>query len=730
MIVYTQAMQGIQMSYLKDFQTQISNHDYPACLRLWEEYCSSDEIDPQELALILRAMKESNMNEAFGRHVEKILPLWSQLSDSPFKHEAIKLIFDLQTTNSAHLADFALDYLKDKYPNDKTFNEKIRLVGLRTRDNFQGALSSYELLTHMAKGKFVFHTGGWGVGEILDVSFIREQLSLEFDFVAGKKDLSFANAFKTLIPIPDNHFLAMRFGRADDLEKKAKEDPTSVMHMLLRDLGPKTAAEIKDELCELVIPADEWQRWWQLARTKLKKDTLVESPEDPKEPFRLRNQQVSHEERLTHSLENKPDAETLIQMVYSFLKDFPEILKNEEFKMKLASKIQETLSYSEIIPAQELQIHFFLQDLHGARDYPNAGELIKKISSIEEIIKKIDILAFKKRCLVEARKHRKDWKDIFLRLFLTLGPAPLRDYIFSELIEEGSDQEIKTELEKLCNSPSRNPDAFLWYFNKVASKAEVPFSDEKGQARFFEAFLILLSHLEQIPEERNTVKKMHSILSSGRYAIVRQIMAAATGEEVKEFLLLATKCHSLGDHDIKIFHSLAEVAHPNLVKGRKKQEKTADADTLWTTQEGYIKLQARIQQIGTVETIENAKEIEVARSHGDLRENQEFKAALQKRGRLQEELKRLSDQLNRSRILTPADVTTDKVDIGTVVECTNKKGEKIVYTILGPLDADPDRFIISFQSKLAQEMKGLKVGEKFKFQGEEYTVQSIRSYFE
>ena len=99
--------------------------------------------------------------------------------------------------------------------------------GVGGKEQLQGALSHYELLSHMAKGNFVFHTGGWGVGEIMDVSMIRQQLSVEFEYVPGKKDISFANAFNTLIPIPDDHFLALRFGNPDLLEKNAKENPAS-----------------------------------------------------------------------------------------------------------------------------------------------------------------------------------------------------------------------------------------------------------------------------------------------------------------------------------------------------------------------------------------------------------------------------------------------------------------------------------------------------------------------
>jgi transcription elongation factor GreA-like protein/transcription elongation GreA/GreB family factor len=725
-----QPQQGTSMSYLKDFQTHIANHDYPSFLKLWEEYCSGDEVEAEELCEILRAVKSSDIVEPVGRHVDRILPLWQKLPEDALSHEAIKLIFDIETSNSESLAELAYSYLKNRYGDQEFFNDKIRLIGLRGKEKFKGTISNYELLTHMEKGKYVFHTGGWGVGEIVDVSRVREQLTLEFDYVPGKKELSFATAFKTLIPIPDDHFLALRFGSPDLLEKKAKEQPVEVIRMLLRDMGPKTAADIKDELCDLVIPASEWTRWWQTARAKVKKDTMIQTPEEIRDPFRILKKEITHEERLHQVLENKPDANTLIQMVYTFLRDFPETLKNIEFKATLIGKLNEMLSFKEISTPQELQIHFFLQDLNNIKDYPIIGEIIKRFETIEHIINHIEVLSFKKRVLVESRKHRPDWKENFLTLLFKVDQAPLRDYILSELTAAKADAELKQKFQDLYTHPGRHPEAFMWYFQKVQSQNTIPFSDKQGKTRFFEGLLILLSNVENDPEQRELVKKIHALLSNGRFAIVRQMMQESTLEDVKEFLLLASKSHSLSDHDQKIFHSLAEVVHPSLVKARKKQETSAAQETqiIWTTAEGYQKLQQRIQQIATVETVENAKEIEIARAHGDLRENAEFKAALEKRDRLQSELKLLSDQLNKARVITKDDISTDEVGIGVIVECTNTKGEKVSYTLLGPWDADTDKNILTFQSKLAQTMNGKSVGDKFVVQNEELTIAAIRSY--
>ena len=320
---------------------------------------------------------------------------------------------------------------------------------------------------------------------------------------------------------------------------------------------------------------------------------------------------------------------------------------------------------------------------------------------------------------------RKDWQDIFLSLFLTIEPNSLRDYLLTELNSSETETQLKRKLEELIDRPFEHPEVFLWYFQKIAAPCALPYANDAGRTRFFESFLVLLSHVERDEAKKDLIKKIHTLLSAGRYAIVRQIMQVSSIEEVQEFLPLATKCHSLSDHDIKILYSLAEVVHPSLGK-IKKQE--GDAGIIWTSQEGYQKLQQRIQQIATIETVQNAREIEVARSHGDLRENQEFKSALEKRDRLQSEVKFLSEQLNASRVITKSDVSLENVGVGNVVECKNGEGKKVIYTLLGPFDADPENHILSFQSKLAQTMTGLTIGDKFKFQEDEFTIIGIRSF--
>ncbi|MBN1914924.1 MAG: GreA/GreB family elongation factor [Parachlamydiales bacterium] len=714
------------MTYLKEFIKKIAAGNYHEFLKIWEEYCYSDQPDSEELRQILLEIKNSSLAELFGNHVEKGLILWEKLSPSPTKDRVLALIFDLQTTNSENLAQIAHQYLQEKYPQDPLFDTKLRIVGLRTKDHFQGALSHFELLSHIQKGKYVFHKAGWGAGEILDFSLIREDISLEFEYVIGTKTLSFENAMKTLIPLEETHFLAQRFGNPDLLEKKAKEDPLQVIYMLLKDLGPKNTQEIKEELCDLVIPESEWNKWWQNARTKIKKDTKIHTPKKSFEKFSLSEKEISHEELFYQELDAKPNIDTTIQMVYSFLKDFPRSLKNNEFTATLVRKIETILKNETLLNHQKIQLYFFLHAI-CKRDLTLAINLIKETKSLVELINSVAIVALQKEILLLIQQNLPDYSTVFLSLLFIVDSNIIRDFLFKELFSLHR-EEMTQKLKELLSSNTRYPEAFMWYFQKALDKknSDLPFSDAKGQLRLFESFLTLLAYLSQKNDRLDLAKKMVHIVTTNRFSLIRKILEKTSLEEAKEFLLLISKCRLFSQHDMKIFSSLAKVVHPSLARGQKT-EKTIDV--VWATPKSYQKIQEKIKHLATVEMIHNAHEIEEARSHGDLRENAEYKAALEKKQQIQGELKILSDQFNQARIITKDLVNTSSVDIGTKVVCQSN-GTEIVFTLLGPWDADPEKQILSLSSKLAQAMLHKKIGEIFHFQDKTYKIIAIDNALE
>lgn len=719
------------MSYLKEFLTQIHNRDTNKFLELWEEYCTSDSVDADEFMQLLKAIQGTEMAKPFGQLVETAIPLWQIIQDEKQSYEVLRLLIDLQTTNSPSLAKLTLETLQKIHGQDPKFNERLKLIGLRNFDQFQGALSKYDLVAHMAKGNAVFHTGGWGAGEIIEVSFVREHLLIEFENVNGRKDLSFTNAFKTLMPLPSSHFLARRFINPDALEKDGKENPIELVKLLLRDLGPKTAGEIKDMLCELVIPEKEWTKWWQATRAKMKKDPMIESPESLKDSFILRKAEVSPEERLRHEIAGKTVPNDIIQITYNFVRDTPSLTKNKEIKEMLQDKLVGLLNDSSLSRSQTLQLYILLEQFFNYKSKDlRLADYIQQLSNIEDAVHEIEIIAFKKRALVAIKESRPDWVDLFMKFLLTIPQSQIRDYLLKELNQGTTRQLLEKQLQQLLDQPSSYPDMFVWYFQKLMNEDEegIPYETTEGKCRFFESFLILLNDLDSISSYKDLHKKMYNMLLAKRYELVRRLLQYANLEVAKEFLLLASKCRSLSDHDVKILRSLTEVVHPSLGQPKHKGAHYQDSNIIWTTEEGYLRTQDRIRQIGTVEMIENAREIETARAYGDLRENSEFKFAQERRARLQSELKTLSEQLNRARIITKDDIHFEEVSVGSIVEIADEKGNRLRYSILGPWDANPDDNILSFSSKFAQAMLGKKAGENFSFKDEEFQIIGISNY--
>jgi transcription elongation GreA/GreB family factor len=113
----------------------------------------------------------------------------------------------------------------------------------------------------------------------------------------------------------------------------------------------------------------------------------------------------------------------------------------------------------------------------------------------------------------------------------------------------------------------------------------------------------------------------------------------------------------------------------------------------------------------------NSKEIAIARSYGDLRENHEYKAAKEMQKLLMRRKAELESQLVRARGSDFANPRTDVVNMGTIVRSTDlatQQPEK--FTILGAWDSDPDKGIVSYLSPVAQSLLNKKVGEEVEFE--------------
>ena len=109
----------------------------------------------------------------------------------------------------------------------------------------------------------------------------------------------------------------------------------------------------------------------------------------------------------------------------------------------------------------------------------------------------------------------------------------------------------------------------------------------------------------------------------------------------------------------------------------------------------------------------NSKEIALARSYGDLRENHEYKAAKEMQKLLMRRKGELEVQLVRARGTDFASPRTDVVSIGTRVNATDlATNQEEHFTVLGAWDSDPEKGVVSYLSPIAQSLLNRKVGDE------------------
>ncbi len=127
---------------------------------------------------------------------------------------------------------------------------------------------------------------------------------------------------------------------------------------------------------------------------------------------------------------------------------------------------------------------------------------------------------------------------------------------------------------------------------------------------------------------------------------------------------------------------------------------------------GNQKLREELEQLERVERHVVVKAIEVAREHGDLKENAEYHAAKERQGMIEGRIKELKDKLGRAEIIDCRAVKTERVVFGTVVTLMDMDtDEEITYQLLGPEESDVKKGSISVLSPLGRSMLGKEPGD-------------------
>jgi transcription elongation factor GreA len=126
---------------------------------------------------------------------------------------------------------------------------------------------------------------------------------------------------------------------------------------------------------------------------------------------------------------------------------------------------------------------------------------------------------------------------------------------------------------------------------------------------------------------------------------------------------------------------------------------------------GYAALTDELKHRQAVDRPRIIEHIAEARSHGDLSENAEYHAAKEEQSHNEGRIAELEDKLARADVIDISKLSGETIKFGATVTLVDEDTEKkVVYQIVGEVEADIKKGKISIASPLARALIGKKKG--------------------
>jgi transcription elongation GreA/GreB family factor len=136
-----------------------------------------------------------------------------------------------------------------------------------------------------------------------------------------------------------------------------------------------------------------------------------------------------------------------------------------------------------------------------------------------------------------------------------------------------------------------------------------------------------------------------------------------------------------------------------------------------TSIRSYETRRLELEEIINVKIPENSRAIAVAREHGDLRENAEFKAAKDEQAYLTARRNELEDGLDNIRAVEFSSNQAKQVIPGSMFDLQLEDGSSTTYYLLGLWDSDPAKNMLSYETPLGAAVLSAKEGDEIELPG-------------
>ena len=552
----------------------------------------------------------------------------------------------------------------------------------------------------------------WGFGKIKTVDGIAGRLVVDFPGKTGHTlDLEFAA--DSLKAIPKNHILARKHADLKGVQQMAALHHLDVVKMVVMSFGGRaTVDQIQGVLVPDVIQSD-WKKWWEAARTELKKDGHFQVPLKKADPVIYQALEQPLAQRLSIEFKTAKGLKARVTVAGEMVKSIADISDASVADDAVTTLNADIASHVNTMQPLALEGIFMRDDLRTAAGItPIEGEIpATSVWSQGPRLKDLfeEIPAAKHRRVLESFKTSvPDWAVQLVMLFNNV-PAKLVGECAKLLLQEGKGQLLKDTLTRLISQHGASTELLLWF-----SKERNDYFAELLTPEVFRAMLTAMER-DQF-NERKTNRLRDHILADQQ--LIPDLIKSADLEVIKDMTRALQLSPSFDDMDKRSLLARIVKQYPaiqTMITGDQKKEDNVILVS-WSSLE---RRKAEYDELVSKAIPANVKDIALARSYGDLRENHEYKSAKEQQKVLQRRKAELEQQMGRARGTDFSSPRTDVVGPGVVVTITDiGSGKREIYELRGAWDGEPEKNILSYLTPLAQALVNKAVGTEVEFTNE------------
>ena len=126
------------------------------------------------------------------------------------------------------------------------------------------------------------------------------------------------------------------------------------------------------------------------------------------------------------------------------------------------------------------------------------------------------------------------------------------------------------------------------------------------------------------------------------------------------------------------------------------------------------KFEDEIQTLNTELRLELPKEIKRARELGDLSENAEYQAAKERQRLVEARISMLQKRVSEIALINVDRIPKDRAGFGSTLHVVENNGEKLVFQLVMPEDADAAKGLISTTSPIGRAFLNKEPGDLVK----------------